>query len=84
MLNFDFLEEGPGIVSQPQFVYDFQEICLSCYILLIDQVSLSYCLYFLRCRVICVLQLFISQFVRSCKVMLKGMCPTFPFILNNF
>ena len=23
MLNFDFLEKGLGIVSQPHFVYDF-------------------------------------------------------------
>ena len=23
MLNFDFSENGPGMVSQPHFVYDF-------------------------------------------------------------
>ena len=35
----------------------------SCYILLIDQVSLSGCFYFVRYWAICVLQLFVSQVV---------------------
>ena len=25
MLNFDFLEKGPGIVSPPHFVYNFSK-----------------------------------------------------------
>ena len=45
----------------------FQEKYFLCYsyILLIDQISLSDCLYFLRLRVICVLQLFVKQVVTS-------------------
>ena len=46
MLNFDILDEGLGIVSPAYFV---------CYILLIDQISLSGC----------VLQLFVNQVVTS-------------------
>ena len=38
MLNFDFLEKDLGIVSSLHFVYDFQEKCFSCYILLTDQI----------------------------------------------
>ena len=40
MLNFDFLEKGPGIVSPPYFVNDFSKKCFSCYILSTDQISL--------------------------------------------
>ena len=65
MLNFNFSEKGLGLVSPPHFVYDFQEKCLSCYILLTDQVSLSDCLYFSRYWAICVLQLLINQAVTS-------------------
>ena len=36
-----------------------------CYILLIDQISLSGCLYFQRYWAICVLQLFVNQVVTS-------------------
>ena len=61
MLNFDFLEKGPGIVSPPHFVYDFSKCFLS-YILLTDQVSLLDCLYFLRYWSICVFQLFVNRF----------------------
>ena len=43
----------------------FQEKCFSCYILLIDQIELSDCLYFLRYWAICVLHLFFSQVVTS-------------------
>ena len=43
----------------------FQEKCFSSYILLTDQMSLFDCLYFLRYRVICVLQLFVNQVVTS-------------------
>ena len=28
-----FIEKGLGIISPPNFVYDFQEKCFSCYIL---------------------------------------------------
>ena len=48
MLNFNYSEKGPGLVSPPHFVYDFQEKCFSCYILLSDQISLSDCLHFSR------------------------------------
>ena len=58
MLNFDFSENGLGIVSPPQN-------CYLCYILLADQISLFDCLNFLRYWPICVLQLFVSQAVMS-------------------
>ena len=41
MLNLDFLDKGLGIVSPVHFVYDFSTKCLSCYILLTDQILLS-------------------------------------------
>ena len=44
MLNFNFLEKGLGLVCPTHFVYDFSEKCFPCYILLTDQISLSYCL----------------------------------------
>ena len=44
MLNFDFLDMGLGILSQPHFVYDFSKRCFLCYILSTDQISLSDCL----------------------------------------
>ena len=37
-----------GTSFPPHFVYHFQEKCLSCYILLSDQISLSDSFYFLR------------------------------------
>ena len=49
MLNFDFIEKGLRILSPPHFVYDFSRKCFSSYIILTDQISLSDCLYFLRC-----------------------------------
>ena len=45
MLNFDVLENGLGIVSEPYFVIDYQEKCFSCYILITDQISLPDCLF---------------------------------------
>ena len=48
MLNFDLLEKGLGTVSPPHFEYDFSHRCSSCYIQLIDQISLPDGLYFLR------------------------------------
>ena len=65
MLNFNFSEKGLGLVSSPHLVYDFQEKCYSCQILLTDQISLSDCLYFSRYWAICVLQLFVNQAVTS-------------------
>ena len=43
----------------------FEENYFSCYILLIDQISLPGCLYFVRYWTICVLQLFANQVVTS-------------------
>ena len=37
ILNFGFLEKSLGMSYPPHFVYDFQERCFSCYILLIGQ-----------------------------------------------
>ena len=42
MLNFDFPEKGLSLVSPPNFVYDFSgKMLYSCYMLLIDQITLS-------------------------------------------
>ena len=65
MLNFYFLDKDLEIVSPARFVYDFQQKCSLCYILLTDQILLSGCLYFLRYWAICVLQLFVNQAVTS-------------------
>ena len=69
MLNFDLLDESLGIVSPAHSVYDVYDFLTkmgsSCYILLTDQISLSGCLYVLRYRTICVLQLFVNQVVKS-------------------
>ena len=65
MLNFDFLENGLGIVSPANCVYDFSRKKISCYVLLTDQISLPDTLCFLRYWAICVLQLFVNQVVTS-------------------
>ena len=65
MLNFNFSENGPGLVSPPHSVYDFSRKCFSCYILLTDLISLNDCLYYLRFWAICVLQLFVNYAVTS-------------------
>ena len=65
MLNFDFLEKGMGIVCPPHFVYDFSRKMFIMYNLLTEQILSSDFLYFLRYWAICVLQLFVSQFVTS-------------------
>ena len=65
MLSFEVLGKHPGIVSPPYVVYDFQEKCFSCYILLTDQISLSDCRYVLIYWAICALHFFISQVVTS-------------------
>ena len=38
MLNCDFLDKGVGTDSLAHFVYNFQQKCFSCYILLTDQI----------------------------------------------
>ena len=63
MLNFDFLEEGLGIVPLPHMI--FQEKYFSCYILLTNQISWTDCIYFLRYWTIFGLQLPFSQVVTS-------------------
>ena len=64
MLNFDFVDEGLGIVSPALLCMIFQQKCSSSYILLSDEISLSGCLvYFLRYWAKCVLQLFFNQVV---------------------
>ena len=65
MLNHDYLQKGLGIVSPPHFLYDFQEQCFSCYILLTDQISLPDCLHLLSYWLISTLQLFVNQVVTS-------------------
>ena len=62
-LNFNFPENGLGLVFPPHFAYDFSHF--SCYILLTDQISLSDCLCFSRYWAICTLQLFFNQAVTS-------------------
>ena len=61
MINFDFLDKGIGIVSPAHLGMIIQRKCSSYYILLIDQISLPGCLYFLRYWAICVLHLFVDQ-----------------------
>ena len=65
MPNFGFSEKELGLVSPPHFVIIIQEKCFTCYILLTDQISLPDCLYFLRYWSICVVQLFVNQFMTS-------------------
>ena len=50
MLNFNFSEKGQGLVSPPDFVYDFSRKVF----LLTDQISLTDCLYFSKYWAICV------------------------------
>ena len=64
MLKFDCLENGLGIVSPPHFVYDFsRKIFIILYSFLNDQILWSDCLYFMKYWEMCVLQLFVNQFV---------------------
>ena len=55
IIIFDFLEKGLGQVSQSYLCKIFQETYSSFYILLIDQILLPDCFYFLRYQAICVL-----------------------------
>ena len=65
MLSFEYLEKGSGLVSPPNFLYDFSRKCFSVYILLTGQISYSDCLYFLRYWEIRVLQSFVILIVLS-------------------
>ena len=51
------------LFSLSHFLHDFWGQYFSCYVPLADQISLSGCLYFVRYWAICVLQLFVKQFV---------------------
>ena len=61
------------------FCITFRQKYFSRYILLTDQISLSDCLYFLRCWVICVLQLIDVHSVTS-----KFLKLTIAFLSNHF
>ena len=58
-------KRGLKPVSLPHFRTIFEEKCFSWYILLIDQISLSNCLFFVRFWAILVSQLFANQVVTS-------------------
>ena len=64
---FEKSEKGLEQVSQTHFLHILgrKKFILFYCILLIDQVSLSECLYFVRCWAISVLQLFVNQAVTS-------------------
>ena len=65
MLNFDFLEKGVGIVSQPDFVYNFSRKTFLMFFSTNDQILLPDCFYFLGYRAIYVQQFFVNQAVTS-------------------
>ena len=66
MLTINFSEKGLGPVFPTKiFCMVIQEKYFSCYILLIDQISLSDRLYFSRYWAMCVLQLLVKQVVTS-------------------
>ena len=58
------MKRGPELVCLIFFI-DFKEKYFSCYILLIDQVSLSGCLYFVRYCTVCVLYLLVNKIMMS-------------------
>ena len=64
MLNYNFAGKGLGLVSPPHFFFVFQEKYFSCYILLMDQISLSDCPYLSRYWAICVLQYLLTRLRR--------------------
>ena len=64
-MHFLKIEKCLERVTLPHFVYIFEEKYLFCHIQLIDQVSLSGCLYFVKYWAICVLQLLVNQVVTS-------------------
>ena len=68
MLYFVFLEKSMGIFSSLHFVCDFSRKSFSCYILLTETISFSDCLCLFRYWAMCVLQLFVSQFLHDQKV----------------
>ena len=64
IINFDFPEKCLGLVSPPNFVYDFSRI-MFLMSFSINWQNLSDYFYFLRYWAICVLQLFVNQFATS-------------------
>ena len=60
-----FQKRGWGQFLHQILCMIFKEKCLSCYILLPDQISLSDCHYFLKYWAICELELFVNQVVTS-------------------
>ena len=60
VLNF-FKKEGLELFSLPHFLHNFGKKKKFSYVLLIYQISLSGCPYFVRYGAICVLQLFMNQ-----------------------
>ena len=56
----------------------FEEKYLFCYISLPDQISISGCLYLVRYRAICVLQLFVNQVVMSHYLSNRAVFSTWP------
>ena len=65
MFSFNFSEKGMGLVSPPQFVYDFsRKIFLMLYSINWTN-FIVYCLYFWRYWAICVLHLLVNQGVTS-------------------
>ena len=62
---FQNLKISLELATLPHFQNNFEERCFFCYILLIDQISFSGCLNFVRYWAICVLELFVNQVVRS-------------------
>ena len=66
MLNFNFSEKGLGLVSPSHFVCNIsRKMFCHAFILLIDQISLSDCLYFSKYWAIYVLRLFVNQAATS-------------------
>ena len=66
--TLSFLKKQKDVWNQsPSLIFRiiFAEKYLTCYVLLIDQLSLSGCLYFVRYWAIFVLQLFVNQILRS-------------------
>ena len=66
MKFFKKIKGGLELVSHALFFcIIFEGNYFSCYILVIDQVSLSGCLYFVRYWAICALQLFVNHALAS-------------------
>ena len=82
MLNFIFLEKDVGIISSPNFVYDFFKKMF----LILYSISWPYFIVWsplLRYWTICVLQLFVSQVVTSSVLKLTYLSNEYFFILDQ-